>query len=309
MVLMLIGCAASVSGGCSRRTLSAFFDLPQPVPEAPAPAAATTAPPVAARAPSLTPLEPPTAFESTLDPDSALKLLPQDVAGNVDWVAALRTGVIRPRPVLPGHPVPDSTGFQFGYDFMLPGPDTTFDAYFPHSTHTRWLNCNTCHARIFPYRGTPIKMADVLTGRYCGECHGKVAFPVATACERCHVRLKMPPNRAKPELIGTITLTRAIPDSASGGVVAGNASGVTTAALPPARFPHWVHRSRYLCKSCHMDLFVPKAGANRITMQMISTGKACGACHDGKTAFAAGFGACDRCHVPSAAPAARAAPE
>jgi c(7)-type cytochrome triheme protein len=247
---------------------------------------------------------PPPAFEGTLDPDSAITLLPRDHAGNIDWVAALRNGVIRPRGELPGRTVPDSAGFKFGFDFMFPGPDTLFDAYFPHSTHTQWLNCNTCHARIFPYRGTPIKMGDVFMGRFCGECHGKVSFPVMTGCERCHVRLPMPPNRANPDLIGTITLVRS--DSAASGVADGNAAGVTTAALPAAQFPHWVHRSRYLCKSCHMELFVPKAGANRITMKLITSGQACGACHNGKTAFAAGFGACDRCHMPT--PPARPTP-
>ncbi|MFN0098439.1 MAG: c(7)-type cytochrome triheme domain-containing protein [Gemmatimonadaceae bacterium] len=294
----------SVSGGCSRQALSAFFDLPpapRVAPVAAAPAAGTATVTVTAESPVVE--TPPPAFERTLDPDSALKLLPRDHAGNVDWVGALRNGVIRPRPTLPGRTQPDTTGFRFAFDFNFPGPDTTFDAYFPHSTHTEWLSCNTCHARIFPYRGTPIRMADVLTGKYCGECHGKVAFPAVTACERCHVRLKLPANRARAEFIGTITLTRVKADSGSG-VIAGNAARVETASLPPARFPHWVHRSRYLCKSCHMELFVPKAGANRITMLDISRGKACGACHDGKTAFSAGFGACDRCHVPPPPPTA-----
>ena len=248
------------------------------------------------------------AFEGTLDPDSAVKMLPRDHAGNIDWAAALRTGIIRPRTVLPGRAAPDTQGFQFDYDFNYAGPDTLFDAYFPHSTHTQWLTCNTCHARIFPYRDTKMKMADIFMGKFCGECHGKVAFPVMTACERCHVRLPVPAGRAKPELLGTITLARAAPDSASGGVVEGNAAGVSTTALPAARFPHWVHRSRYLCKSCHMELFVPKAGANRITMQLISKGESCGTCHDGKTAFGAGFGSCNRCHVPPAAPAPAAVP-
>ena len=238
-------------------------------------------------------------IEFTLDPDSAIKLLPRDNAGNIDWVAALWLGTIRPRGALPGRPAPDSAGFQFDFNFNYAGANSIFDAFFPHSTHTRLLSCNTCHARIFPYRGTPVKMADVLTGKYCGECHGKVAFPVMTACERCHVRLsKLSPNRAKPELLGTLTLVRATPDSATGTAVGGNAAGVSLEALPLARFPHWVHRARYLCKTCHMELFVPKAGANRITKQMISSGKSCGACHDGRSAFSAGFGSCDRCHVP-----------
>ncbi|HEX4931846.1 MAG TPA: c(7)-type cytochrome triheme domain-containing protein, partial [Gemmatimonadaceae bacterium] len=265
------------SAGCGRRALAVFFDIPEPAqpagtrPVSPDSSLLRTMPGV--------PQLPPPAFESTLDPDSAVAMLPRDNAGNIDWQAALRQGVIRPRPTLPGRPIPDTVAFRFNFDFFFPGPDTTFDASFPHSTHTQWVNCNQCHSRIFKYRDAPIKMADIFQGKYCAECHGKVAYPVVTGCERCHTRLKLPPNRAKPELLGTITLARHA--SADG-----NASGVDMTTFPRARFPHWVHRSRYQCKSCHMELFEPKAGANQITMKMISSGLKCGACHDGKTAFA-----------------------
>lgn len=308
--LLLTLLLLSALGGCSRRALGLFFDLPAAAPTpvaAPSSASAAGAPTAPGTAVAPPPESPRPAIEGTLDPDSAIRLLPRDHAGNIDWVAALRTDVIRPRSVLPGRTAPDSAGFVFGFDFFLQGPDTTFDAFFPHSTHTELLNCSTCHARIFPYRGTVIRMADVLTGKYCGECHGRVAFDPTTACERCHVRMKLPPNRSKPELIGTVTLTRAKPESGTG-VVEGNAAGLSTASLPPAQFPHWVHRSRYLCKSCHQELFEPKAGANRITMRDISAGRACGTCHNGRTAFAAGFGSCDRCHVPPRVPAPAAPP-
>lgn len=306
--LLLTLALLSALGGCSRRALSLFFDLPPAAPTpvtAPSQTTAVAAPVAPGTAVAPNPEGPRPAIEGTLDPDSAIRLLPRDHAGNIDWVAALKTGTIRPRHVLPGRTPPDSAGFVFGFDFFLPGPDTTFDAFFPHSTHTELLNCSTCHARIFPYRGTVIRMGDVLVGKYCGECHGKVAFNPTTACERCHVRMKLPPNRSKPALIGTVTLTRAKPDSGAG-VVEGNAAGLSTASLPLAQFPHWVHRSRYLCKSCHQELFEPKAGANRITMKDISAGRSCGTCHNGRTAFAAGFGSCDRCHVPPRPPAAPA---
>ena len=273
-----------------------FLDLPEPPPSQairrPAPVdslqGATAAP---------VPELPPPDFERTLDPDTALAMLPRDHAGNVDWQAAVKQGVIRPRAVLPGRKPNDTTHFQFNFDFFFPGPDTTFDASFPHSTHTQWVQCQQCHSRIFRYRGGPIKMGDIFQGKFCAECHGKVAYPVMTGCERCHTKLKLPPNRAKAEFIGTITLARVKGDSLSKSPE-GNAAGVDMTKFPRARFPHWVHRSRYRCKSCHMELFEPKAGANEVTMKMISAGQKCGACHDGKTAFAAGFGQCDRCHVP-----------
>ncbi len=74
--------------------------------------------------------------------------------------------------------------------------------------------------------------------------------------------------------------------------------GFVTEDLAPALFPHWVHRIRFRCKACHTQLFEPRAGANEITMVDIGRGEFCGKCHDGVTAFAAGFGACRRCHVP-----------
>ncbi|MDH3224252.1 MAG: hypothetical protein OEO23_11100, partial [Gemmatimonadota bacterium] len=64
----------------------------------------------------------------------------------------------------------------------------------------------------------------------------------------------------------------------------------------------WVHRIRFTCKTCHMSLFEPQAGANRVTMADIDQGRACGACHNGRTAFEAGFNECHRCHVSPDAP-------
>jgi c(7)-type cytochrome triheme protein len=66
---------------------------------------------------------------------------------------------------------------------------------------------------------------------------------------------------------------------------------------PPAVFPHWFHRIRYKCYACHPAVFEMKAGANAITMDAIREGKFCGACHNGKVAWEAGFDTCNRCHV------------
>lgn len=297
MLLLLLAPGVTViPGACSRRALEVFLDVPAPR------EASRAADTIAARrvAPALLAVDSVRApgFERHLDPDSARAQLPRDHAGNVDWVAAVRLGVIRPRPALPGRMPPDTSAFRFLYDFYFPGPDTLFDAYFPHSTHTEWVDCRQCHARLFPYRGTPMKMADILTGKYCAECHGRVSFPVVSGCERCHSRMpRMPANRVPAELIGTVTLARARPDS--GGPVEGNAAGGISDALPRAVFPHWVHRSRYRCKACHMEVFEPRAGANRVTMKAISEGRQCGLCHDGRTAFPAQFGYCERCHVPA----------
>lgn len=61
-----------------------------------------------------------------------------------------------------------------------------------------------------------------------------------------------------------------------------------------------VHADKGLkCAGCHSEPkhFEMKKGAAKITMADINSGKFCGACHDGKTAFKAGDPAnCAKCH-------------
>ena len=66
--------------------------------------------------------------------------------------------------------------------------------------------------------------------------------------------------------------------------------------IPPAVFPHWVHRIQYKCGACHDEPFKMKAGANEVTMDMMQEGKSCGVCHNGKVAFESNFDTCPRCH-------------
>jgi c(7)-type cytochrome triheme protein len=75
-----------------------------------------------------------------------------------------------------------------------------------------------------------------------------------------------------------------------------NGSGVDD--VPPALFPHFLHRIQFKCYVCHEAIFEMKAGANAISMEAIQAGKFCGTCHNGKTAFQATFDACPRCHRP-----------
>ncbi len=272
--------------GCGS-VVRAFLDVPAPKPAATVPAAAH----VVVREDSIVarPL-----LETTLDPDSVLALLPRDWIGHADWVAALQKGLIRPRPAI-GARFEDGPA-PFGFDFYFAGKDSSFDAFFPHSVHSQIIACNHCHGRIFRYRNMRFTMEDLLAGRYCGECHSKVSFPVVSGCDRCHPRIKLPARRTEARLLGTVQMARVTDGS-------GMAPNTPDADLPPARFPHWVHRIRYQCRVCHVQIFEPRAGANRMTMKDISEGRACGRCHDGTTAFRAGFGNCQRCHVAGPPPA------
>ena len=65
---------------------------------------------------------------------------------------------------------------------------------------------------------------------------------------------------------------------------------------PSATFPHWIHRTQFKCYVCHDGIFEMRAGSAPVTMDAIGQGKYCGACHDGKTAFAVAFETCTRCH-------------
>ena len=65
--------------------------------------------------------------------------------------------------------------------------------------------------------------------------------------------------------------------------------------MAPVIYPHWFHRIRFQCSVCHVDLeFETKAGQNGITMDKISQGQFCGACHDGEIAWSVDN--CDLCH-------------
>ena len=113
---------------------------------------------------------------------------PRDVMGNVDWMAAVRDGLIRPRPGLD----PNTLDIQpMPLDVHLDPGIPTMEVVFPHEAHTYWLRCDNCHPAIFQMRAgaDPITMASIFAGEYCGRCHGKVAFAPATGCPRCHVKL------------------------------------------------------------------------------------------------------------------------
>jgi c(7)-type cytochrome triheme protein len=65
--------------------------------------------------------------------------------------------------------------------------------------------------------------------------------------------------------------------------------------IRPVIFPHWFHRMRYACKSCHSDIGFPfKAGGSKVNMLKIINGEYCGACHNGQIAWSVEN--CDLCH-------------
>ncbi len=74
----------------------------------------------------------------------------------------------------------------------------------------------------------------------------------------------------------------------------------TQARMAPVAFDHWLHRARFTCRLCHVDVgFAMKAGATDVRAADNQRGHYCGACHDPRGAAGKGlFGGC----APGAGP-------
>lgn len=75
--------------------------------------------------------------------------------------------------------------------------------------------------------------------------------------------------------------------------------------IAAVEFPHWLHRAKYTCRLCHVDIgFAMTANETGITEDDNRHGMYCGTCHNGEIAF--GWQVtngvegepsnCDRCH-------------
>lgn len=127
---------------------------------------------------------PPPEIEKYLSWEKAAEMLPKQKK-NVDWSAALRDGVVRPRTL--GDPrAADASMFK--YDFIIETEKEKFNAIFPHSAHTGWLGCENCHTAIYPLKRNPSSMKEMRKGESCGRCHDKVAFSLKQ-CKRCHINM------------------------------------------------------------------------------------------------------------------------
>jgi len=183
-----------ITTSCSDKAMSVLFDVPPPkeiteptveVSEALSQAPATTdnLSPVFTFAQDPNAERPP--IEDVLDWQKAQEMLPKDYKGKVDWSAALRQGIVRPRS---GEDPRSQYATIFKYDFIMRAEKPKNEAYFPHSAHTEWLGCKNCHINLYPYKRNPATMKEMKKGESCGNCHGKknVAFSLRQ-CKRCHL--------------------------------------------------------------------------------------------------------------------------
>lgn len=262
--------------------------------------------------------------------EEAAELLPTDYAGQTDWMLALLSGAIAPRPGLDSS-APEQAVFDFNVRFA-DASDRNNNVIYEHASHTQWLSCDNCHPAIFPLeRGAEsptITMAKIQAGEYCGVCHGTVAFAADNSCARCHKDapaqadwLPSEEPRTPIETVKTWTeaerllpVTGGMPDWAQAlaqGVIEPRAGidpdaphmpvlPINVELVPEATptfkavFAHEPHTAILSCTSCHPGIFEMRAGANPINMAKIFAGEYCGRCH-GKVAFEINTG-CGRCH-------------
>lgn len=120
----------------------------------------------------------------------SLEYLPKDSYGFVDWAKAIGDGTISPRESVDGSEprLRPEDRIEFDGEVLIPSKMPFMpDVIFPHRQHNAWLKCSTCHPKIFKSKAgaTPITMAGIWKGQFCGRCHDKVAFPTRN-CFKCH---------------------------------------------------------------------------------------------------------------------------
>ncbi|MGO9014169.1 MAG: c(7)-type cytochrome triheme domain-containing protein [Dissulfurispiraceae bacterium] len=116
---------------------------------------------------------------------------PKGRFGNgIDWVKAEDEGFIKPIGFLPGISV-KRPPLKVQKDFSLePKVQGMPQIIFSHKKHIVWSGCELCHPEIFAgvkKGATKYSMLENFEGKYCGACHGLVAFPLLD-CQRCHTK-------------------------------------------------------------------------------------------------------------------------
>jgi c(7)-type cytochrome triheme protein len=137
----------------------------------------------------------------------------------------------------------------------------TGPVHFSHAKHVKSTQCDACHPALFatgPNR--TFTMAEMTKGKSCGACHNGTKAFALEKCEACH------PTK---EIVFNVKQTGATP------------------------FSHKKHMELYQCSACHTKLYAigPK---KHVSMAAMEKGKSCGACHNGKEAFA--VASCAKCH-------------
>ncbi len=122
-----------------------------------------------------------------------LEGFPKDAFDYLDFTVAVKRGYIDPADSI--YDEEQEKEEVFTKDILLVIKDRIMaNVMFSHKTHSYWLSCKNCHPGIFlPKKGAnKYLMQDIWDGKYCGRCHGSVAFQPKgfENCIRCHSEQK-----------------------------------------------------------------------------------------------------------------------
>lgn len=116
------------------------------------------------------------------------KGLPKERFGNgINWLAMEEKKLVTLVDYLEGISIPRKK-IKEPEEFTIKAKQPNMpNIIFSHKKHAVWNGCELCHPEIFPVKRdtTPYSMQEIFDGKYCGACHGKVAFPNLD-CQRCH---------------------------------------------------------------------------------------------------------------------------
>ncbi len=113
---------------------------------------------------------------------------PKSRFGNgVDWISAEKQGFVKVKDYLEGFSIKGKSLSYAGETELKAQAEGMPDIIFSHKKHAVWNGCELCHPDVFGVKkgATKYSMQEIFEGKYCGVCHGKVAFP-SLDCKLCH---------------------------------------------------------------------------------------------------------------------------
>lgn len=121
---------------------------------------------------------------------SLVRGYPSSRFGNkVDWLKAEESGLIKLKDHLEGISIKHKPLHNPANEQIKAAVKGMPDILFSHEKHSVWNGCELCHPEIFGVKkgSTVYTMQDNFDGKFCGACHGKVAFSNLD-CQLCHTK-------------------------------------------------------------------------------------------------------------------------
>ena len=117
------------------------------------------------------------------------KNMPQSNYGNkIDWNKAEASGVVKVKDYIEGVSFEsENMVSNFRDEPLAPRLPGLPGIIFSHKKHVKWSGCGMCHPEPFALETgkTKMSMKEISEGKFCGRCHGSVAFPL-NDCNKCH---------------------------------------------------------------------------------------------------------------------------